>query len=72
MIHQTDQPKHSETALQVAAYIVGCLVHEGCIKIDQQSLAPYEVLESSIRVVAANLDALGIVAGDAPELPVDW
>jgi hypothetical protein len=71
MIHHK---QHSETALQVAAYVVGCLVHEGCIRIDQERPDPYEVIESSVRIIAASLDASGLIDPDqdAPSLPIEW
>jgi hypothetical protein len=72
MIHDSERRKHSEAALQVAAYLAGCLVAEGCIRIDQDNPAPYEQVETAIRIIAASIDALELIGDELPSIPIDW
>lgn len=65
---------YSDMSLNMAAFVVGALIHAECIHVDFRKPDGTDNMVLATRLVAAILSTwqVSLKAGDAPGMPFDW
>lgn len=61
---------------RLAAYIVGCLIHEDCLRVDFKNVSPvsieFEHIEVAMRIIAACLRDTIPPSDEVTSIPFEW